>query len=413
MTTAIRPAWPYPNVRIKLHDGSTVSSQMTAHERGYWCKKIRGNVHTFGPVDQPDLALTRLQHIGPDLYAGRTPRAERASEGPTIADLCNRFLAEKLDRVESGERRAGTWREYRHLAKTICSCLGRHTMAESLAPDDFARLRRVFAKRFQANQLAKAVIVTRMIFRWGFDNDLMIHAPKFGSGFRPPDRTARKKSARQLGSSIIFTPDQVLELLTTPLDADGNSVHLRAMMHLGINAGFGQEDCATLPLSAVDLDAGVIRYPRPKTEVDRMVTLWPQTVLALRESIAQRPTPRSDEDGGLVFLTRYGRQWVRERIHRSAGVVERVVRVDSISLEFNKLRRHLGGGVMRCPSFYRLRKTFITEADAAGDAHAVHRIRGHALPGMSDVYVQRVDLDRIRKVTDHVWRWLFTRPWPR
>jgi len=36
-----------------------------------------------------------------------------------------------------------------------------------------------------------------------------------------------------------------------------------AMVLLGINAGFGNVDCATLPLSALDLDAGIIDFPTP------------------------------------------------------------------------------------------------------------------------------------------------------
>jgi hypothetical protein len=30
---------------------------LTAHPAGYWCKKIRGKVHAFGPWDDPDGAL--------------------------------------------------------------------------------------------------------------------------------------------------------------------------------------------------------------------------------------------------------------------------------------------------------------------------------------------------------------------
>jgi integrase len=385
---------------------------MTAHRCGSWAKRIRGHLYYFGPVSKPDVALTRLQKDGPDLFAGRTPRPDDAGGGAMVADVCNWFLAGRLDLVDSGELRPATWNDYKKHATMICQTLGRTTPAAGIRPDDFARLRRAFARRFCASQLAKAVIIARMIFRWAYDNDKLEAMPKFGSGFRPPDKASRKRSSRQRGGNTIYTADQVLELLTAPLALDGNSVHLRAMIYLGINAGFGQEDCATLPLSAVALDApgnGVIRYPRPKTEVDRIVTLWPQTADAMRASLAARPAFKDD----LFFITKYGNPWVRHGVKRTAGVIDKVVRVDSISLQFNKLRRELGGGTMRVPSFYRLRKTFITEADGCGDAHAVHRIRGHALPGMSDVYVQRVDLDRIKKVTDHVWRWLFSRPWPR
>ena len=38
---------------------------------------------------------------------------------------------------------------------------------------------------------------------------------------------------------------------------------MRAMILLGINGGFGNADCGTLPLTAVDLERGLIDYPRP------------------------------------------------------------------------------------------------------------------------------------------------------
>src|SRR5262249_30149080 len=43
-------------------------------------------------------------------------------------------------------------------------------------------------------------------------------------------------------------------------------VQLKAMLLLGINAGFGNSDCGNLPLSAVDLEAGIIRVTGPIEE---------------------------------------------------------------------------------------------------------------------------------------------------
>src|SRR5262249_52686696 len=57
---------------------------------------------------------------------------------------------------------------------------------------------------------------------------------------------------------------------------------LRAMLLLGVNCGLGNHDCPLLPLSALDLDAGWINVPRPKTGIARRCPLWPETVVALR-----------------------------------------------------------------------------------------------------------------------------------
>jgi integrase len=81
---------------------------------------------------------------------------------------------------------------------------------------------------------------------------------------------------------------------------------MRAMVLLGINCGFGNADCGTLPLSALDLEGGWVDFPRPKTGILRRCPLWPETVGAVREALAGRPTPEKDEHAGLVFVTKYG-----------------------------------------------------------------------------------------------------------
>jgi len=52
--------------------------------------------------------------------------------------------------------------------------------------------------------------------------------------------------------------------------------------------------------------------------------------------------------------------------------------------------------------FYALRHTFRTLADEVKDQHAIHRIMGHTIPGMSGIYVEEISLDRLRAVVNHV-----------
>ena len=70
------------------------------------------------------------------------------------------------------------------------------------------------------------------------------------------------------------------------------------MILLGLNCGFGNSDCATLPRSALDLDGGWVNYHRPKTGIARRVPLWPETVEALHEALAKRPEPKNPADAG-------------------------------------------------------------------------------------------------------------------
>jgi len=80
--------------------------------------------------------------------------------------------------------------------------------------------------------------------------------------------------------------------------------------------------------------------------------------------------------------------------------------VDAISHEFTRLLRRLDikrKGV----GFYALRHTFRTWADEVRDQHAIHRIMGHAIPGMSGIYVEEISLDRLRVVVEHVRQKVF------
>ena len=86
-------------------------------------------------------------------------------------------------------------------------------------------------------------------------------------------------------------------------------IHMKAMILLGINCGFGPADCGTLPAKGVDLATGWINYPRPKTGVPRRIPLWPETVAAIKASVAKRPKPLDEADAGLVFVTKYGQRW--------------------------------------------------------------------------------------------------------
>jgi integrase len=169
------------------------------------------------------------------------------------------------------------------------------------------------------------------------------------------------------------------------------------MILLGVNCGFGNADCGTLPLSALGLERGWIDFPRPKTGIGRRCPLWPETVAAIREALAERPVPADKADAGLVFLLSAGRRWVR---------VTEKSRNDNVSIHFTNLLKSLGvhrDGV----GFYTLRHVFRTVADAARDPVAIDLIMGHADPSMGGHYRERVEDSRLQAVAEHVRAWLF------
>ena len=93
---------------------------------------------------------------------------------------------------------------------------------------------------------------------------------------------------------------------------------MRAMILLGINCGMGNTDVAELPQTALDLRAGILSYPRPKTGIQRRAVMWSETVEALKAAVAQRPKPKNPDDDRLTFLTKYGHAWMRFRARRRA-----------------------------------------------------------------------------------------------
>jgi integrase len=171
------------------------------------------------------------------------------------------------------------------------------------------------------------------------------------------------------------------------------NVQVRAMIYLGVNCGFGNSDCGNLPLTAIDLDAAMIDYPRPKTGVARRCPLWPETVAAIRAALADRPEPKDPDHAGLVFITKYGQPWAKDD---DPGVITKEVRK-----LLNKLGTHRPG-----LSFYSLRHTFRTIADEAKDQPAADFIMGHESTHMSSHYRERISDDRLKAVTDHVRAWL-------
>jgi len=254
--------------------------------------------------------------------------------------------------------------------------------------------------------LTRHLTAIRSVFQYAYDVDLMDRPMKFGKGFANPTavqkRKAKQRAETQNGKKL-FTANELRAILNACDPA------LRASVLLGINGGFGNTDCATLPRSGVDLEAGLIAFPRPKTEVQRVIPLWPETLSALRQVLeTARARPADDMAAALVFLTPRKRPLVRQNLsvdEETGGT--KAAKVDALTVHFAALLTSLGIH-RRGIGFCTLGHTFRTWADETHDQRAIHRIMGHAIPGMSGIYVEEISLDRVRAVVDYVRRKL----WP-
>ena len=97
---------------------------------------------------------------------------------------------------------------------------------------------------------------------------------------------------------------------------------------------------------------------------------------------------------GLVFITKYGQQWKDEHS-----------RNNPISAEFRKLVDQLG---IKREGFYTLRRTFQTIGETANQPKALQFAMGHmpAVNDMTAVYRQKTFNAPIKKIIDHVRKWL-------
>jgi len=123
--------------------------------------------------------------------------------------------------------------------------------------------------------------------------------------------------------------------------------------------------------------------------------IWPETIAALREVLANRPKPKREEDAGRFFLTRSGHSWAKDEF------------TSPLVLEIRKLLGRLDINGRKRLGFYTLRHTFRTVADEAKDQPAADYIMGHEVAHMSSVYRETISDGRLKAVADHVRAWLF------
>jgi integrase len=244
------------------------------------------------------------------------------------------------------------------------------------------------AKKWGPVTLGNVIQRMRVVFKYAFDNRLVDRPVCYGQGFKRPSRKVVRIDRARKGPKL-FSAEEIRRLL------DAAGAQLRAMILLGINCGFGNADCGNLPQSAVNLETGWIDYPRPKTGIPRRCPLWPETVQAIREALAVRPTPKNTEHAGLVFVTKYGLPWAKDAPDQT------------LAKEFGKLLRRLEISGRKGLGFYTLRHVFRTIADESKDQPAVDFIMGHESPHMSAVYREKISDERLRAVVEHVRKWLF------
>jgi len=371
--TIQKPAKPYPDFPLFPH----------ATRR--WAKKIRGRFHYFGPWADPDAALQKYLDQRDDLHAGRTPRADTG--GLTVRDMCNRFITAKEIQRDADDITPRTFVDYFKTGKLIVESFGKNRLVVDLAADDFEQLRKSLSKTRNPNTLGNEIQRIRVAFKYAYDAGLVDNPVRFGPTFKRPAKRILR-ALRQKKGLRMFEADELRQIIATAEQP------LKAMIFIGINCGFGNNDCGTLPMNAIDLKGGWVNYPRPKTAIERRCPLWAETTEAIQKAIDQRPKPKMNEHQHLVFITKYGQPWAKDT--PDSPVTKEMRKL------LDKLKLHRPG-----LGFYALRHTFETIASESRDQVAVNHIMGHADQNMAGVYRERISDERLLDASNTVRTWLF------
>jgi integrase len=415
----VKKSWTVAGFRIKK---PYPDFPLSPHATGTWQKKIRGRTFYFGrwarvvngqltrvEGDGWEEALERYKAVADDLHAGRTPRVNW--DALTVAELCNRFLTAKLRQLEAGEIGQRSFGEYKDATDRLVSMFGKVRPVADLAADDFEALRDALAKQYGPVRLGNEIQRVRTVFKYGWDSGLFDKPVRYDPLFKKPSAGVMRRHRAKSGERMLEAAEirRMLDALAGQEVETGNTdeetgepetvilqpnAALRAMILLGVNCGFGNNDCAQLPLSAVNLESGWLDFPRPKTGIPRRCPLWLETVEALRAAIADRAELRQEEAAALVFITVRGGSWAgKGRANPISGAARKLLKAVGL------YRPGIG--------FYTFRHVFRTVADATRDPVAVDLIMGHTDPSMGGRYRERVEDGRLQAVAEHVRQWLF------
>lgn len=365
-----------------------------AHKSRRWVRKVGGKLRFFGPIteDIPGSARAALDAYldqKDDLQAGRKPRAKDSYHGLTVRDACNAFCIAKRQRVESGELAPRTLHDYKTTCERIIAQFGATRLVSDLTPADFEALRTSLAKTRKLIALGNEIQRVRTVFKHAHEAELIDAPVRYGRSFDKPTRKALRIERGKKGEQMFEAAE-----LRTLLDAA--TPELKAMMLLALNAGFGNNDCSMLPITAVNLETGWISFPRPKTGVDRRCPLWPETVAALEEVLIRRKKPKDPMHQGSFFVT------------YKFGTYARDLGGGAVSKEFNRLCKSVGSAKVG-RGFYTLRHVHRTIADGSRDQPACDAIMGHVREDMASKYRERIDDARLKSVVDQVRSWLFSK----
>ncbi len=105
-----------------------------------------------------------------------------------------------------------SFRDYCWIGKQMVAHFGRSVGPEQPRPADFAEFEHKLAAKYAAGRLAKTVTVTRMIFRWAYESELIGTLPRFGPGFKAASKRAARAAKAEQGKNL-FDAEETRRML--------------------------------------------------------------------------------------------------------------------------------------------------------------------------------------------------------
>jgi integrase len=378
--------------------------------RDGWVRWYRGKTRfVCGRIADVDAVERAWQEL-----KDRVEKQEPLASTPdtiTLRELLGLFMARQRRRMDTGKPKPLSPFTFRDYANTLAEFFkrigGASRRVSALTPADFD----AYARSLDTGSpitWARKVAYVRSMFNWGAESGL-IADPQFGPDFVPPP--AQKRRDHRLSKEKSYTPQELAALWRAARREE------RVWIALGINCAFDNSDVATLTGDCIDFAAGVIDFRRRKVgKVRRVIPLHPRTARLLRACC------KSD---GLVFGTPNGLPLVRLQPSKANPLKQ--TSIDHIAGRWDKLVRRAGlrtklrtayvdgkrvqvrEGKGDGRGFRSLRTTFVNLAPA-GYRDEVEIVTGHAQGTiLLDHYLERVGVERLRELVNHVWHAAFKR----
>jgi integrase len=360
---------------------------LTPHPSGQWTKKVRGKVHYFGILGDPDNAL-RLWLQEKDYHlAGLPPPANVG--GLTVEQLLDRHLQDVDDRIAAGKLSRNTRNDYRLVRRAFRDVSLLRSPVAALTPIHFSSVLKEVEKSGRCLRSQRNVIVaTKAVLNWGSGMGLF-PALALGPRFVSPGTAAIEVEQEASGRCRFIEREAILHVL----GVDDKKMNVAVL--LGINCGFYYSDSMEITLDRLHLDEAIPYHDfrRPKTKKRRMAVLWPETVEAIRDYISVRP-PSEDKR---LLVTRNGEQYSKE--NGNYWLAEK----------FNRLLRKIGA-YRKGVSIGSLRHTYGTVVDLVPDQAMIDLTMGHTNKSLQKRVYKQLNLDelsRLEVVADTVREWLY------